>query len=106
MSILLTAIMLSACSQSSDEVSSAQAPMREFSCKEPLPFFTLGPNSNPSDAEVGALCSCIWENLGTWERETATLIAGHKESEVSALNMAAFPARFGSAIEKCGGTKL
>jgi hypothetical protein len=33
-------------------------------------------------------------------------MAQGKQSEVSALNMQAFAARFGKAVEECGGMKL
>src|SRR5688500_16362252 len=36
-------------------------------CREPIPEFTLGSHSNPSEAEVQRLCACIWENLKGWE---------------------------------------
>jgi hypothetical protein len=75
-------------------------------CAEPLPVFTLGKNSNPTKAQETALCACIWQSLGKWEREVSEKIAKGKVSEVSALHMRAFPSRFGSAIEKCGGMKL
>ena len=78
----------------------------EAHCAEPLPVFTLGKNSNPTKAQEAALCACIWQSLGEWEREVSEKIAKRKESEVSALYMRAFPSRFGSAIEKCGGMKL
>lgn len=78
----------------------------EARCKEPLPVFTLGEKSNPTEAQEAALCACIWQNLGSWEREVSENIAKGKESEVSQLHLRAFPARFGSAIEKCGGMKL
>ena len=41
---------------------------RLFTCKEPLPQFTLGATSNPSDAELAKLCACIWSKLpeGGW----------------------------------------
>src|SRR6266542_5051037 len=50
---------------------------RLFKCKQqPLPDFTLGPASNPSDAEVTKLCACIWSKLpeGAWEREVSVKI--------------------------------
>jgi len=78
----------------------------EVRCKEPLPVFTLGEKSNPTKAQEATLCRCIWENLGSWERKTSEKIAAGKESEVSQLHLRAFPARFGSAVEKCGGMKL
>lgn len=78
----------------------------EARCKEPLPTFTLGEKSNPTKAQEAALCTCIWQNLGGWEREVSEKIAKRQEREVSQMHMRAFPARFGSAIEKCGGMKL
>lgn len=106
LSLFAATLVLVACSKAPDATHSAGALNREFSCKEPIPVFTLGPHSNPSDSQIRSLCACIWENLGTWERKTAQLISEHKESEASSLNIAAFPARFGSAIEKCGGLTL
>lgn len=99
-------VLLAGCSKTPELVSTANAINREFTCTEPLPTFTLGPNSNPTDGQVGALCACIWENLGSSERETARLIAEKNEAKISSVNMAAFPTRFGAALEKCGGTKL
>jgi hypothetical protein len=75
-------------------------------CREPIPKFTLGPHSNPSEAEVQRLCACIWEKLNGWEKDTARAIAEGREGDVSALNMRAFPSRFGSAIKECGGMDL
>jgi hypothetical protein len=42
---------------------SASGEPRSFKCKEPLPEFTLGPASNPSDAELAKLCACVWSKL-------------------------------------------
>jgi len=78
----------------------------EVHCAEPLPVFTLGENSNPTEEQVKALCECIWQNLGSWERRVSEKIAQGKESEVSEMHIRAFPSRFGSALEKCGGMKL
>lgn len=85
---------------------SSQGLFHEVHCKEPLPVFTLGANSNPTKDQESALCTCIWNNLGRWERETSEKIAQGKESEISWLNKHGFPDRFGSALEKCGGMKL
>jgi hypothetical protein len=78
----------------------------EVRCKEPLPTFTLGEKSNPTKAQEAALCACIWQNLGGWERDVSTKIAKGRESEISQMHLRPFPARFGSALEKCGGMKL
>jgi hypothetical protein len=84
----------------------SQANPYEARCKEPLPTFTLGEKSKPTKAQEATLCTCIWQNLGSWEREVSTKIANGHEKDVSALQMRAFPSRFGRALEKCGGMKL
>ena len=78
----------------------------EVRCKEPLPAFTLGRNSHPTKEQEAALCTCIWESLGTWERGVSEKLAKGKESEISQLHISAFPSRFGTAVKKCGGMKL
>src|SRR5690554_6742507 len=78
----------------------------EVQCKEPLPIFTLGEKSNPTKEQETALCACIWQNLGGWERDVSTKVAKGRESEVSQMHLRAFPARFGSALKQCGGMKL
>lgn len=83
-----------------------QAKPYEVRCQEPLPTFTLGDKSNPTKAQVATLCSCIWQNLGSWEREASAKIARGREAEVSQMHLRAFPTRFGSALEKCGGMRL
>ena len=84
----------------------SQGPLWESDCQEPLPVFTLGEDSNPTEEQEAAFCACIWRNLGGWEREVSEKIARGKDSEISWLHRRAFPSRFGSAIEKCGGMKL
>lgn len=87
-------------------ISPASAKPYEVRCKEPLPAFTLGEKSNPTKAQEAALCACMWQNLGSWERDVSAKIAKGRESEVSQMHLRAFPPRFGSALEKCGGMKL
>ncbi len=84
----------------------SSTPHYEAHCKEPLPVFTLGEHSSPTREQEAALCACIWQTLGAWERRVSEKIAQGRESEVSWLDMHAFPSRFGSAIEQCGGAKL
>jgi hypothetical protein len=102
---LLTVTLLAACSGSPPPESSAGVG-HVVHCTEPLPEFTLGPASQPTQAQEAALCTCVWEHLGSWERRTSEQIARGKESEASALNLRAFPARFGAAVKECGGMKL
>lgn len=75
----------------------------EAHCDEPLPIFTLGEKTNLTRAQERALCACIWNNLGKWEREASENFRQGKEAEVSSLHKLGFPSRFRSAIQKCGG---
>ena len=71
-----------------------------------LPEFTLGYDSNPSQKEVDALCSCLWDKLVGWEKDTVIKLTSGKQDDISSLNMAAFPGSFGKRINECGGDKL
>lgn len=102
MSLLLTA----SCSQEEPAAAPSGEPLVIRCTEQPLPEFTLGPQSNPTEKQQAELCGCIWSRLGSWERRTSESISHGKESEVSALNLRAFPARFGKAIEECGGMQL
>jgi hypothetical protein len=78
---------------------------RSFKCSEPLPEFTLGPASNPSDAELAKLCACVWSKLpeGGWEREVS---AKARRGEDPGWRKHGFTPRFGAAIDACGGRNL
>jgi hypothetical protein len=75
---------------------------RSFKCKEPLPEFTLGPASNPSDAELAKLCACVWSKLpeGGWERKVSSQI---RNGEDPGWRKHGFAPRFGAAMNACGG---
>ena len=75
---------------------------RSFECKEPLPKFTLGPSSNPSEAQLSKLCACIWAKLpaGGWEREVSTQI---RNGEDAGWRTNGFIPRFSAARDACGG---
>jgi len=75
---------------------------RSFKCSEPLPEFTLGRDSNPSDEELAKLCACIWSKLpeGGWERRVAAQI---RRGEDPGWRMQGFVPRFGAALDACGG---
>jgi hypothetical protein len=104
---VLVALILCGCGNGEPTSSSSSAGTPyEVHCSEPLPVFTLGEKSNPTKEQQAALCACIWQNLGSWERRVSEKISQGKESEVSEIHIRAFPSRFGSAIEKCGGMKL
>ena len=104
--VFFIALILSGCGNEASSPDTYSGPHWEAHCKEPLPVFTLGVHSNPTKEQETALCACIWQNLGRWEREVSEKIARGKESEISWLHRQAFPSRFGSAVEKCGGMKL
>lgn len=78
---------------------------RSFRCKEPLPEFTLGPTSNPSNAQVEKLCACIWSKFPEvgWEREVSAKI---RRGEDPGWRGRGFGARFRAATEACGGYSL
>jgi len=78
---------------------------RSFKCKQPLPEFTLGPASNPSDAELAKLCACIWSKLpeGGWEREVSVKM---RRGQDPGWRGRGFAPRFGAAIDACGGRSL
>ena len=103
---LFIALILFACTQGAALATAAQAPHYEAQCKEPLPVFTLGENSQPTKAQEATLCACIWKNLGSWEHEVSKKLAEGKTSDISDIHMRAFPPRFMNALEKCGGMKL
>jgi hypothetical protein len=105
---IATVILSAGCSRDAPTQSPADAAAmgHVVKCDEPLPEFTLGPTSRPSKAQEDALSECIWGKLGSWERRTAEQITSGKHSEASSVNLAAFPSRFGSALEECGGMKL
>lgn len=106
LSLSVAAILASALLGCSREQPLSGGKPYEVKCKEPLPVFTLGEKSNPTKAQETALCTCIWNTLGGWEPEVSEKVAAGNESEVSEMHLRAFPSRFGSAIEKCGGMQL
>ena len=103
---LVLCLLVAGCG--SKESSSPQSAQSGYvvHCSEPLPEFTLGPESAPSPEQAAALCACIWQGLGQWERNAAEKIAQGRESEVSSMELRAFPSRFGKALDQCGGMKL
>ena len=73
---------------------------------QPLPEFTLGPQSNPSADQEADLCACIWQRLGAWEKEVAVKLAAQETADIDSIQLRAFPSRFGKALEQCGGMQL
>jgi hypothetical protein len=84
----------------------ADSPHYEAHCTEPLPAFTLGENSHPTQDQETALCSCIWGNLSQSDRAISQSIREGRVSDGSAPEVQAFMSRFAPALEKCGGMKL
>jgi len=115
--LLLAAVLTSVYSSARPEqvsgappVNAAAAPPvgsqpRSFTCREPLPEFTLGRESNPSDAQLATLCACIWSKLpeGGWEREVSAKL---RRGEDPGWRGRAFGQRFGAAVDACGGRSL
>ena len=82
-------------------------PLVTVKCKKSsIPNFTLDYGANPSKEQLDQLCSCIWDKLIGWEKETVIKLTSGKENEVSAVHMVGFPAIFGKRISECGGEQL
>jgi len=83
---------------------------RSFRCEQPLPEFTLGETSNPTDEELARLCQCIWDRLGSWEKRVATALSkGEQPTEPLPspdMNVRAFLPRFNASLTACGGYDL
>ena len=71
-----------------------------------IPHFTLDYDADPSEEEITQLCSCIWDKLMGWEKETVIKLTNGRKDDISSVDMAAFPAVFGKRISECGGEKL
>lgn len=105
--VLLVMTMVSACGKSSEPETQVQAGSPfVVRCSIPIPEFTLGSTSSPSKDQVSQLCTCIWDNLGSWERDVAQAASENRENEISELHLRAFPSRFGEALRQCGGMNL
>jgi hypothetical protein len=78
---------------------------REVICAEPLPVFTLGEKSNPTQQQVSALCTCIWNKFPKdgWERRTSQLIRNNQDPGWRGGGLLS---RFGDAIKACDGMTL
>ena len=92
-------------------LTAAKAEPRSFICQEqPLPEFTLGETSNPTDEQLARLCLCIWDRLGSWEKRVATSLSkGEEPTEPLPspdLNVRALIPRFNAALTACGGYDL
>lgn len=88
----------------SASVASAAEP-RTFHCSEPIPAFTLGEASNPTDAQLTELCDCMWSKFPEkgWERKVSAQINAGQDP---GWRGQAFLPRFGAAIDECGGQNL
>ena len=71
-----------------------------------IPNFTLDYDADPSEEEIEQLCTCIWDKLIGWEKETVMKLTTGKKDDISSVHMAAFPAVFGKRISECGGERL
>ena len=74
-------------------------------CAEPLPIFTLGEKSKPTDQQVKELCSCMWNSFPKdgWEQRTSQLLRNKQDP---GWRGQAFTSRFGDAMKSCGGMSL
>ena len=78
---------------------------KEVICAEPLPIFTLGEKSKPTEQQVKELCSCMWNSFPKdgWEQRTSQLIRNKQDP---GWRGSAFVSRFGDAIKACNGMSI
>lgn len=104
--ILIILVFIFTGKQKSQPHSTTQ-PLITVKCKNTsIPHFSLDYGANPSEKKLDQLCTCIWDSLVGWEKETAIKLTSAKEDKISSLHMAGFPAIFGQRISDCGGEKL
>lgn len=77
--------------------------VRDFSCKESIPDFTLGENSNPSENEIKNLCGCIWSSFNEKEKSYSNLVISGKASSDESND---FSRSFYKSLKSCGGLNL
>jgi hypothetical protein len=75
-----------------------------FTCSEPLPEFTLGENSRPTERQIADLCSCVWGKLPSSMKDVASGIK--RGEQPSASSIQAFIGDFDKSIRSCGGDQL
>ena len=108
LAISLCLLSLTACSKAP---SSEQGEPRSFVCAErPLPEFTLGYSSSPTEEQLAALCDCIWNGLPGWaQRFSEAAVSGNSDAgpyDNSDWNERSFASKFGQQMQKCGGYEL
>ena len=93
--------------EKNQHINSTTSPLITVKCKNSaIPHFTLDYDANPSEEEIDKLCSCIWDKLVGWEKDTVIKLSSGKKDEISSVHMAGFPAIFGKRISECDGEKL
>lgn len=76
---------------------------RYFTCEEPLPEFTLRRTADPTDAELGDLCACIYNSLDKKNIELSKSFIEERKPDVTQEDIRVFTQHFGAAIKQCGG---
>ena len=107
LTLLIVIVFTFTSKNNSHHTNSSTHPLVTVKCKNTtIPHFTLDYDANPSEEEINKLCSCIWDKLVGWEKETVIQLTNGKKGEISAVHMAGFPVIFGQRISECGGEKL
>ncbi len=101
-----TAVAAACGSEGPEPASQTGTPYTVRCTAQPLPEFTLGSQSNPSSDQEAALCACVWERLGQWEKAVAAKLSEGASGDIDSIQLRAFPSRFGKALEHCGGMDL
>ena len=105
--MLLVVLSISFCACTNKEAEGGALGLnRTFTCSEALPSFTLGPDSNPTPAELRGLCSCVWQGLSKENQKLSPEIGSVRWEAIPTSERKRFTYAFSAAIERCGGMDI
>src|SRR6185369_16657646 len=90
--------------------SEVRAEGNSFKCQEQPLEFKLRETSHPTNEQIEQRCHCVWDKLGTWERQVAIAIFNGEDPTgpwpTATLNVHAFMSRLVEAMRACGAYDL
>lgn len=73
----------------------------QLRCDQEMPALHLEGGASLTRKQADALCLCVWDKLGNWDRSLAAMFLAGREREVSAVHRRAFPGRFDGFVKEC-----
>lgn len=70
-------------------------------CNEPVPKFTLVMDMISSKVQVDVICSCIWNELSTLDKNLSASLARNESHDASEAQLMLFMSRLGIATQSC-----